>query len=37
MKGKYEKDSSRTSKVTPSNKCVVFVDKSALKKLFSRV
>ena len=37
MKGKYEKDSGRSSKVTPSCKCVVFVDKSALKKLFSRV
>ena len=37
MKRKYEKDSGRSSKVTPSCKCVVFVDKSALKKLFSRV
>ena len=37
MKVKYEKDSGRSSKVTPSCKCVVFVDKSALKKLFSRV
>ena len=37
MKGKYEKDSCRSSKVTPSCKCVIFVDKSALKKLFSRV
>ena len=36
-KRKYEKDSGRSSKVTPSCKCVVFVDKSALKKLFSRV
>ena len=32
MKRKYEKDSGRSSKVTPSCKCVVFVD-----KLFSRV
>ena len=31
MKGKYEKDCDRSSKVTPSCKCVVFVDKSALK------
>ena len=31
VKGKYEKDSGRSSKVTPSCKCVVFVDKSALK------
>ena len=30
MKGKYEKDSGRSSKVTPSCNCVVFVDKSAL-------
>ena len=32
MKRKYEKDSGRSSKVTPSCKCVVFVDKP-----FSRV
>ena len=31
MKGKYEKDSGRSSKVTPSCKCVAIVDKSALK------
>ena len=31
IKGKYEKDSSGSSKVTPSYKCVVFVDKSDLK------
>ena len=37
MKGKYEKDSSRSNKVTPSCKCDVFVDKPALKKLFTRV
>ena len=37
MKVKYEKDSGRSSKVTTSCKCVVFVDKSALKKLFSGV
>ena len=37
MKGKYEKDSGRSSKVTPSCNCVVFVDKSVLKKFFSRV
>ena len=40
MKGKYEKDSGRSSKVTPSCKCVVFVNKSALKKtlyLFKRL
>ena len=37
MKGKCEKDSGRSCKVTPSCKCVAFVDKSALKKLFSRV
>ena len=32
MKGKYEKNSGRSSKVTPSCNCVVFGDKSALKK-----
>ena len=32
MKGKYKKDSGRSSKVTPSCNCVVFGDKSALKK-----
>ena len=32
MKGKYEKDSGRSGKVTPSCNCVVFGDKSALKK-----
>ena len=37
MKGKYEKDSSRSNEVTPSCKCDVFVDKPALKKLFTRV
>ena len=37
MKGKYEKDSGRSSKVTLSCKCVAFVDKLALKKIFSRV
>ena len=31
MKEKYEKDCGRISKVTPSCKCVVFVDKAALK------
>ena len=37
MKGKYEKDSGRSSKVTSPYKCVVFVNKSALKKPFSCV
>ena len=32
MKGKYEKNSGRSSKVTPSCNCLVFGDKSALKK-----
>ena len=37
LKGKYEKDCGRSSKVTPSCKCGVFVVKSAFKKLSSRV